>query len=55
LVAGEEISIPGFGKFSVAVSKGRTGVNPQTKAKINIPEIKVQRFTAAKAFKESIK
>ncbi len=55
LVAGGEISIPGFGKFSVATRKARTGLNPQTKAKINIPETKVPKFTSAKALKDSVK
>jgi nucleoid DNA-binding protein len=55
LVAGDEISVPGFGKFSVAVRQARTGLNPQTKAKINIPETRVPKFSAAKALKESIK
>ncbi len=55
LVAGDEISIPGFGKFSIANRKARTGLNPQTKEKINIPETKVPKFTVAKALKESIK
>ena len=55
LVAGDEISVPGFGKFSVIVRQARTGLNPQTKQKINIPETKVPKFTAAKALKESIK
>ena len=55
LVAGDEIAVPGFGKFSIATRKARTGTNPQTKQKINIPEAKVPKFTAAKAFKESIK
>lgn len=55
LVSGDEITIPGFGKFSVAVRQARTGLNPQTKEKINIPETKVPKFTSAKALKESIK
>ena len=55
LVAGEEISVPGFGKFSVIVRQARTGLNPQTKKKINIPEKKAPKFSAAKSLKESIK
>jgi nucleoid DNA-binding protein len=55
LVAGDEIAFPGFGKFSVVVRKARTGTNLQTKQKMNIPETKVPKFTAAKALKESIK
>jgi nucleoid DNA-binding protein len=55
LVAGDEISLPGFGKFSVIVRQARTGLNPRTQEKLNIPETKVPKFTAAKALKESIK
>jgi nucleoid DNA-binding protein len=55
LVAGDEISVPDFGKFSVIVRQARTGLNLHTKQKINIPETKVPKFTAAKALKESIK
>jgi DNA-binding protein HU-beta len=55
LVAGQEISIPGFGKFSVTVRKARSGVNPSTRKKIKIPERKAPKFSAAKALKESIK
>ena len=55
LVAGEEIAIPGFGKFSVATRTARKGVNPQTRKQINIPESKVPKFTSAKALKDSVK
>ena len=55
LVNGDEIAVPGFGKFSVVVRKARTGLNPQTKKKINIPEKKAPKFSAAKSLKESIK
>jgi len=55
LVAGQEISIPGFGKFSVAIRQARFSINPQTKQKIMLAEAKVPKFTAAKALKESIK
>jgi nucleoid DNA-binding protein len=54
-VNGDEIAVPGFGKFSVVVRKARTGLNPQTKQKINIPEKKAPKFSAAKSLKESIK
>jgi nucleoid DNA-binding protein len=55
LVAGQEISVPGFGKFSITVRKARSGLNPRTKEKLNIPETKAPKFTVAKALKESIK
>jgi DNA-binding protein HU-beta len=55
LGSGDEIAIPGFGKFSVAERAARTGVNPQTKEKIKIAATKVPKFSAAKALKEAVK
>jgi nucleoid DNA-binding protein len=55
LVKGEQISIPGFGKFSVVERAARTGINPRTKKKINIKATKAPKFSAAKAFKEAVK
>jgi nucleoid DNA-binding protein len=55
LSSGDEIAIPGFGKFSVAQRAARTGVNPQTKQKIRIEATKVPKFSAAKALKEAVK
>ncbi|MCX5874394.1 MAG: HU family DNA-binding protein [Deltaproteobacteria bacterium] len=55
LAAGQEISVPGFGKFSITVRKARSGLNPRTKEKIMIKETRAPKFRAAKALKESIK
>ena len=55
LVNGDDITVSGFAKFSVVVRKARTGLNPRTKEKLNIPETKAPKFSAAKALKESIK
>ncbi len=55
LVSGQDIAIPGFGKFSVATRKARTGLNPRTKEKLQIPETKVPAFSAAQALKDSVK
>ncbi len=55
LVGGDQIAIPGFGKFSVATRKARTGINPQTKKKIKIPECKVPAFSAAQALKDAVR
>jgi DNA-binding protein HU-beta len=52
---GEQISIPGFGKFSVVQRAARTGINPRTKKKIKIKATKAPKFTAAKALKEAVK
>jgi DNA-binding protein HU-beta len=55
LVSGGEIAIPGFGKFSVSTRKARTGINPQTKSKLEIPESKAPTFSAAQALKDAVK
>jgi DNA-binding protein HU-beta len=55
LAKGSQISIPGFGKFSVVTRAARTGINPQTKKKIKIKATKAPKFTAAKALKEAVK
>ena len=52
LKKGERIAIPGLGIFSVADRKARTGINPQTKAKIKIAASKAVKFKAGKELKE---
>lgn len=42
--AGEKISLVGFGTFSVTERAARTGINPQTKKKIEIPASKAIKF-----------
>jgi DNA-binding protein HU-beta len=55
LKSGGDVQITGFGKFYVQERDARQGINPQTKAKINIPASKVPKFTAGNALKDSIK
>jgi len=52
---GEQISVPGFGKFSVVHRAARNGINPRTKKKIKIKATKAPKFSAAKALKEAVK
>jgi predicted GIY-YIG superfamily endonuclease/nucleoid DNA-binding protein len=52
---GGKIRIDGLGTFVVVDRKARTGVNPQTGAKLQIPATKVPAFRAAKALKEAVK
>jgi nucleoid DNA-binding protein len=54
LTKGEEVRVPGFGTFKVSHRAARTGLNPQTKAPIQLPATTVPRFTAAKSLKEAI-
>lgn len=55
LANGGKVDIAGFGKFEVKVRNARTGVNPATGAKIQVPASKVPAFKAAKALKETVK
>ncbi len=51
----EQIRIPDLGTFKVTERKARTGVNPRTREKIDIPAGRAPGFTSAKALKESAK
>ncbi len=46
LKAGGKIALVGFGTFSVTEKAARKGVNPRTKAVINIPAKKAVKFKA---------
>ena len=54
LKVGEEIQLPGFGKFYVREQKAREGRNPQSGEKMRIEARKVPAFKAGKTLKESI-
>ena len=51
----EKVTLTGFGTFRVSKRAERAGINPQTKAKIQIPAMSIPKFTAGKALKEAIK
>jgi DNA-binding protein HU-beta len=46
LVAGDKVSLIGFGTFSVAERTARQGINPKTKQAIKIEAKKVAKFKA---------
>ena len=46
LVAGDKVSLVGFGTFSVSQRAARPGINPATKQPINIAAKKVAKFKA---------
>jgi len=54
VVAGDEVSIPGFGKFKVKSTAAREGRNPATGATIQIAAAKKLGFTPAKAIKDKL-
>ena len=51
----DSVTLVGFGTFSVAQRKARTGMNPRTKEKIKIKAAKVPRFRPGKALKDAVK
>jgi len=55
LSKGEEVTVSGFGTFRVRHRKARMGVNPRTGAKIQVPAMKVPKFSAGKGLKEAVK
>ena len=52
---GNKVTLTGFGTFKVSDRAAREGINPQTKEKIQIPAMKVPKFTAGKSLKEAVK
>ena len=52
---GDKVTLTGFGTFRISNRAARVGINPQTKAKIQIPAMTVPKFTAGKALKEAVK
>lgn len=55
LKKGGEVAISGFGTFSAKKRAGRMGINPQTKAKIQIAPVTVPKFKAGKTLKDALK
>lgn len=47
----KKVQLIGFGTFSVVNRKARTGINPQTKAKIKIKASRAIKFKGSKAIK----
>jgi DNA-binding protein HU-beta len=51
---GQEVSLPGFGKFKVKETAARDGRNPSTGEIIKIAASKKLSFTPAKAVKDQL-
>jgi len=51
---GDEVSLPGFGKFKVANRPAREGRNPATGATLTIAASKKVSFSPAKALKDAL-
>lgn len=54
LQQGDQVTLVGFGTFSVRQRAERTGRNPRTKETIIIPASKMPGFKAGKALKDAV-
>ena len=55
LAMNERVTLVGFGTFEVRRRKARTGVNPQTRERLDIPAKNVVRFKAGKGLRERVR
>jgi len=55
LKGGREVSIAGFGIFSIKKRAARQARNPKTGATVQVPATQVPKFRPAKALKEAVK
>jgi len=54
LSGGDQVTLVGFGTFSVRDRAARTGRNPRTGEEIQIAAAKIPAFKAGKALKDSV-
>ena len=54
LIAGEKVSLVGFGSFDVKTRGERVGRNPRTREEITIAASRVPQFKAGKALKDAV-
>jgi DNA-binding protein HU-beta len=52
---GDSISIAGFGIFEAKMRAAREARNPRTGEAVQVPAMRVPKFRAAKALKDSVK
>ena len=54
IIAGDEVNIAGFGKFTVTERGERQGVNPATGEKLTIKASKTPKFKVSSTFKNAV-
>ncbi len=54
LKKGDEVSITGFGKFSVVKRAARQGVNPRTGERVKIKASKAPKFSSGASLKQAV-
>jgi nucleoid DNA-binding protein len=55
LARNEKVTLVGFGTFEVRKRRARTGINPQTRERLDIPAKNVVRFKAGKGLRQRMK
>jgi DNA-binding protein HU-beta len=55
LKGGTDVSVAGFGIFASKKRAARTARNPRTGEPVQVPEMNVPKFRAAKALKDAVK
>lgn len=55
LANGDKVALIGFGTFAVSEKTARTGINPRTKEKIEIPTRKAVKFKAGAELNDVVK
>ena len=55
LKKGDKLTLTGFGTFSVAKRRAKTGRNPKTGKEIKIPATRVAKFKAGNLLKSAVK
>lgn len=54
IASGEDVAIPGFGKYKVTTRKARKGRNPKTGESIEIKAKQVVRFAPSSVLREAV-
>ena len=54
IASGEDVSIPGFGKYKVTTRKARKGRNPRTGEALQIKAKQVVRFAPSSVLREAV-
>lgn len=54
LEKGEEVNIPGFGKFDVKMAAARTCRNPKTGEPLDVPEKRRPKFSFSSVVKKAV-
>ncbi len=54
VASGEDVTLSGFGTFSLLKRKARNGYNPHTGEEIRVPEILLPKFKPGKDFRKAV-